>query len=51
MDDNFAPDGIVTPSHDIYNIHNNNFNRASQVKSLIPRTPSGKTKLNKAVPC
>ena len=42
MDDNFVPDGIDTPSDDIYNIYNTNFNRAPQVKSLIPRTPPGK---------
>ena len=27
LDDNFAPDGIDTPSDDIYNIHNTNFDR------------------------
>ena len=42
MDDNFALDGIDTPSDGIYNIHNTNFSRALQVKSLIPRTPPGK---------
>ena len=50
MDDNFTLDGIDTPSGDIYNIHNTNFNRAPQVKSLIPRTPPGKPKSSKAVP-
>ena len=25
LDDNFALDGIDTPSHDIYNVHNTNF--------------------------
>ena len=50
MDDNFAPDSIDTPSDDIYNIHKTTINRASLVKSLIPRTPPGKPKSNKAVP-
>ena len=27
LDDNFAPDGIETPSDDIYNVHNTNFKR------------------------
>ena len=36
LDDNFAPDGIDTPSDDINNIHNTNFNRTPHVKSLIP---------------
>ena len=49
LDDNFAPDGIDTPSDDIYNIHNTNFNRTPHVKSLIPRIPPGKPKSNKAV--
>ena len=50
MDDNFVPDGIDTPSDGIYNIHNTNYNRAPQVKSLIPRTAPGKLKPNKPVP-
>ena len=50
MDDNIAPEGIDTPSDDIYNIHNTNINRAPQVRSLIPRTPPGKPKSMKAVP-
>ena len=50
LDDTFAQDGIDTPSDDIYNIHDTNFNRTPQVKSLIPRTPPGKPKSNKAVP-
>ena len=50
MVDSFAPDGIDTPSDDIYNIHNTNFNRAPQVKSIIYRTPPGKPKSNKTVP-
>ena len=29
MDDNFAPDGIETPSDGIYNIHSTNINWAS----------------------
>ena len=49
-DDNFAPDGIDTPSDDIYNVHNTNFKRTSHVKSLIPRTSPGKSKPNKAIP-
>ena len=50
LDHNFAPDGIDTPSDDIYNIHNTNFNRTPHVKSLIPRTPPGKPKSNKTRP-
>ena len=50
FDDNFTPDGIDAPSDDIYNIHNTNFNRTPYVKSLIPRSPPGKPKTNKAVP-
>ena len=42
LDDNFAPDGIDTPSDDIYNIHNTNFKRNPLVKSLIPRKTPGK---------
>ena len=42
LDDNFAPDGIDTPSDDIYNIHNTNFRRNPHVKSLIPRKPPEK---------
>ena len=49
LDDNFAPDGIDTPSNEIYNIHNTNLNWTTHVKSLIPRTPPGKPKSNKAV--
>ena len=50
LDDNSAPDGIDTPSDDIYNIHNTNFNSTLHEKSLIPRTTPGKPKLNKAIP-
>ena len=50
MVDNFAPDGIDTPSDDIYNINNTNFKRTPHVKSLIPRTPPGKPKSSKAIP-
>ena len=50
LDDNFAPDGIDTPSDDIYNVDNTNFKRTSCVKSLIPRRSPGKSKSNKAVP-
>ena len=50
LDDKSSPDGIDTPSDDIYNIHNTNFKRTPHVKSLIPRTPPGKPKSNKAVP-
>ena len=46
LDDNFAPDGIDTPSDAIYNIQNTNINRTPHVKSLIPRTPPGKPKSN-----
>ena len=49
LDDTFAPDGIDTPSDDIYSIHNTNFNRTPHMKSLIPRTPPGKQKSSKAV--
>ena len=41
LDNKLTPDGIDTPSDDIYNIHNTNFNRTPHVKSLIPRTPPG----------
>ena len=37
LDDSFAPDGIDTPSDDIYNVHNTNFMRTPHIKSLIPR--------------
>ena len=37
LDDNFAPDGIDTPSDDIYNIQYTNSKRNLHVKSLIPR--------------
>ena len=50
LDDNFAPDGIDTPSDDIYNIHHTNFKRTPHVKSLIPRTSPGKSKTNKSIP-
>ena len=50
LDDNFAPDGIDTPSDDIYNIHNTKFNRIPHVKSLFPRTSPGKPKSNKTIP-
>ena len=49
LDDNFAPDRIDTPSDDIYNMHNTNFNRTPHVKSLIPKTSPGKAKSNKAI--
>ena len=49
LDDNFAPDGIDTPSDDIYNIYNTNFKRNPPVKSLIPRKPPGKVK-SKVIP-
>ena len=48
-DDMFAPDGIDTPSEDIYNAHNTNFKRTPHVKFLIPRTSPGKSKPNKAI--
>ena len=50
LDEDFAPDGVDTTSDDIYNIHNTNFKRSPHVKSLIPRTPTGKSKLEKAIP-
>ena len=50
LDDNLAPVGIDTPSDDMYNIHNTNFKRNPQVKSLVPRKPPRKSKPNKAIP-
>ena len=50
LDDNFAPDGINTPSDDMYIIHNTNYKRNPPVKSLIPRKSPGKPKPNKAIP-
>ena len=50
LDDNFAPDGIDTPSDDIYNVHNTNSKRTPHVKSFLPRKPPGKSKANKAIP-
>ena len=50
LDENFAPDGIDTSSDDIYNVHNTNFNRSPHVRSLILRTPPGKSKPKKALP-
>ena len=45
LEDNFAPDGIDTPSDDMYNVHNTHFKRTPHVKSLIPRKSPGKSKL------
>ena len=42
LDDNFALDGIDTPSDDMYNVHNTNFMRTPHVKSLIHRKAPGK---------
>ena len=50
LDANFAPDGIDTSLDDVYNIHSTKFNRSPHVKSLIPRTPSGKSKPKKPIP-
>ena len=50
LDGNFAPDGIDSPSDDMYNVHNTNFKRTPHVKSLIPRKPSGKPKPHKTMP-
>ena len=50
LDDNFAPDGIDTPSDDIYNVHNTNFKRTPHIKSLIPRKSPRKPKSNKTTP-
>ena len=50
LDDNFAPDGIDTPSDDLYNVHNTNSKRTPHVKSLNPRRSPGKSKPNKTVP-
>ena len=43
LDDNFAPDGICTPSDDMYNVHSTNL-RTPHVKSIIPRNTPGKSK-------
>ena len=51
LDDTFAPDGIDTPSDDMYNVHNTNIKRTRHVKSLIPMKSPGKSKPNKAMPC
>ena len=50
LDDDFAPDGIDTPSDDMYNVHNTNFKMTPHVKSLIPRTLNGKFKPYKGIP-
>ena len=50
LDDNFAPDGIDTPSDDTYNVHNTNFKRTPHVKSFISRKSPGKSKPHKAMP-
>ena len=50
LDENFAPGGIDTSSDDIYNVHNTNFKRSPDVKSLIPRKSPEKSKPNKAIP-
>ena len=50
LNENFAPDGIDSPSDDIYNIYNTNFNRTPHVKSLILGTSLGKPKSSKAIP-
>ena len=50
LDDNFAPDGIDTPSYDMYYVHNTNFKRTPHAKSLIPRNSAGKAKPHKAMP-
>ena len=49
LDEDFAPDGIDTSSDDIYNVHNTNFKRSPNVKSLIPRTQLGNPKSRKAI--
>ena len=51
LDDTFAPDGIDTPSDDMYNVHNTNIKRTPHVKSLIPMKSPGKSKPHKAMPC
>ena len=35
LDDNFAPDGIDTPSDDIYNVHITNFKRTPHINHLF----------------
>ena len=47
IEEGFMPDGIDTPSDDLYNINTTNFNRNHQVKCLIPRNPQGKQKSSK----
>ena len=37
LDDNFAPDGIDTPSDDMYNVYNTNFKRKPPGKSKPSR--------------
>ena len=49
LDEDFAPDDIDTSSDDIYNVHNTNFKRSPNVKSLIPRTQLGNPKSRKAI--
>ena len=50
LDEDIAPDGIDTSSDDIYNVHNTNFERSPNVKSLMLRTQTGKPKSKKAIP-
>ena len=42
VEEEFAPNGVDTPSDDFYNINTTNFYRNHEIKSLIPRTPKGK---------
>ena len=50
LNEDIAPDGIDTSSDDIYNVHNTNFERSPNVKSLMLRTQTGKPKSKKAIP-
>ena len=50
LNDNFAPDGIDTPSDDIYSVHNTNFKRTPHIKYLIPRSSQGKSNANMTIP-
>ena len=50
LDDDFASDGIYTPSDGMYSVHNTIFRRTPHAKSLIPRKPNGKFKPHKSIP-
>ena len=50
LDEDFAPDGVETPSDDMYYVHSTNFKRTPHVKSLISRKTPGKPKPHKGIP-